>query len=303
MTSSAVDVDLPPSVTRAAGAGNLPVLRVATASAAAEVYLHGAHVAAWAPAGEEPVIWLSHRAHFAPGKAIRGGIPVCFPWFGAGREPGLAPPAHGFARLATWRLIDADDDDGVVTLTLRLTAADVVDIGAAKAWPHEFEATYTVRIGSELSLALSVRNTGTAEFSYEEALHTYFAVSDIRATRVRGLEGAQYLDTVQGAAPGPVIQTGAVTFNTETDRIYSSTGTATLDDASGKRSITAKKENSAQTVVWNPWNDKSAAMSDFGDDEWQGMVCIEAVNANDEAISLAPGASHTMAATYTVSRD
>lgn len=300
MTSPHLAVELPESVTLATGEGGLDLLRVATTRATAEVYLHGAHVSAWTPAGEQPVLWVSSHSTFAPGQAIRGGIPVCFPWFGAGRSPGLAP-AHGFARLVTWRLVAAHDDDGEVTLVLRLTSADVVDLAAAAAWPHDFEATVTVRIGGELGVSLQVRNTGEQEISYEEALHTYLSVADVRTTRVLGLDGARYLDKAATDGPTVVTQDGDLTFSAETDRVYSSAGTAVVDDGSSGRRIGAAKEGSAHTVVWNPWVAKAAAMPDFGDDEWPGMVCLEAANALDEAIVLAPGQSHTLAVTYTVS--
>lgn len=293
--------DLPDSVTLTTGEGDLPVLRVATPAATAELYLNGAHVTAWTPAGERPVLWMSNHSEFAPGSAIRGGIPVCFPWFGAGREPGLAPPAHGFARLAGWRLVGAEDRDDVVTLTLQLATADVAGLEPAAAWPHDFEATYTVRVGRELHVDLTVRNTGDSAFSYEEALHTYFAVADARTTRVLGLDGAAYLDKAPGAGPDLVTQHGAVTFEAETDRVYRSTATALVDDAAGGRVVGVAKEGSAHTVVWNPWIDKAAAMADYGDDEWPGMVCVETANVLDEAITLAPGSQRTMAVTYTVS--
>lgn len=297
MTSPLVTADLPDSVTLAAGEGGLDLLRVATPLATAEVYLHGAHVSAWTPAGEQPVLWMSNHSDFAPGKAIRGGVPICFPWFGAGREPGLTPP-HGFARIVPWRLVEAREEDDVVTLTLRLTSADVADLEAAAPWPHDFETTYTVRIGRELGLALTVRNSGEEDFSYEQALHTYLDVADVRTTRVLGLDGAEYLDKTPGGGPGRT-QQGEITFTGETDRVYAATGTAVVDD--GRRRIGAAKEGSAHTVVWNPWAGKAAAMADYGDDEWPGMVCLEAANALEEAVTLSAGQSHTLAVTYTVS--
>lgn len=300
MTST--PADLPESVTLAEGEGGLPVVRVATAVATGEVYLHGAHVTAWTPAGADPVLWVSGSSRFAPGQAIRGGIPICFPWFGAGREPGLAPPAHGFARLAGWRLVGAEERDGEVTLTLRLTDADVTDLPPAAAWPHAFTATYAVTFGPELAVALTVENTGEEEISYEEALHTYLAVSDVRTTTVQGLDGAQYLDKVAGAGPDLVTQQGDVTFSGETDRVYASTGTAVVVDEAAGRRIGVEKEGSASTVVWNPWVDKAAAMPDFGDDEWPAMVCVETANALDDAVVLAAGQRHTMTARCTVTR-
>lgn len=297
MTSALVTADLPDSVTLTTGEGGLDLLRVATPLATAEIYLHGAHVSAWTPAGEQPVLWMSNHSDFAPGMPIRGGVPICFPWFGAGREPGLTP-AHGFARLVPWRLVEAHEEDDALTLTLRLTAADVADLEAATPWPHDFEASYTVRIGRELGLSLTVRNTSTADFSFEQALHTYLDVADARTTRVLGLDGAEYLDKAPGGGPGRT-QEGEVTFTGETDRVYAATGTAVVDD--GRRRIGAAKEGSAHTVVWNPWIAKAAAMADYGDDEWPGMICLEAANALDEAIVLTPGQSHTLAVTYTVS--
>jgi len=298
-----MSIVLPDSVTAAEGEGGLPVLRVATALVTGEVYLHGAHVTAWTPAGAEPVLWVSSSARFAAGEAIRGGVPICFPWFGTGREPGLAPPPHGFARLAPWRLVAAEEHDGgAVTLTLELTDADAADVPAAQDWPHAFTATYAVTFGRELTLALTVENTGEGEISYEEALHTYLAVADARTTTVQGLDGATYLDKAAGGGPELVTQRGDVTFTAETDRVYDSTGTAVVVDESGGRRIGIEKEGSANTVVWNPWVDKAAAMPDYGDDEWPSMVCVETANALDAAIALAPGERHTMTARYAVTR-
>lgn len=298
---STAPADLPESVTLAEGEGGLSVLRVATAVATGEVYLHGAHVTAWTPAGADPVLWVSNASRFTPGEAIRGGVPICFPWFGAGREPGLAPPPHGFARLAPWRLVGAEEHDGAVTLTLELTDADVTDVPAAAAWPHPFTATYAVTFGRELTLALTVENTGAAEISYEEALHTYLAVADARTTTVQGLDGATYLDKAPEGGPELVTQRGDVTFTAETDRVYDSTGTVVVDEPGGRRTGIAK-EGSAHTVVWNPWVDKAASMPDYGDDEWPAMVCVETANALDAAITLAPGERHTMTARYAVTR-
>src|SRR5690606_35955653 len=196
--------------------------------------------------------------------------------------------------------IEAREEGGVALLTLRLASADVADLEAAASWPHDFEATYTVRIGRELRLALTVCNSGKEDFSYELALHTYLDVADVRTTRVLGLGGAEYVDKAPGGGPGRT-QQGDVTFTAETDRVYAATGTAVVDD--GRRRIGAAKEGSAHTVVWNPWARKAAAMADYGDDEWPGMVCLEAANTLDEAVALSPGQSHTLAVTYTVSDD
>lgn len=290
--------DLPPSVTLADGEGGLPVVRVATAVATGEVYLQGAHVTAWQPAGGDPVIWLPDAAQFRHGAAIRGGVPVCFPWFGAGRTPGLAP-AHGFARTTPWRLTRATDDAGTVTLTFALTHDDVAGAPGAEHWPFAFEAEYTVTVGAALTLALTVHNTGEETFSFEEALHTYLAVTDVRTATVDGLDGARYLDKTAPDDAAPVLQSGPVTFSGVTDRVYRRGTSLTVTDP-GARSITVTPGHAADTVVWNPWAEKAAAMADIGDEEWPTMVCVETANVLDDAVTVEAGGSHTMSVTYEV---
>ena len=297
--SESITVDLPTSVTLVEGEGGLPLLRVATPVATGEVYLHGAHVAEFTPAGHDPVIWMSKKSAFVPAEPIRGGVPICFPWFGGGREPGMAP-AHGFARLADWTLVGAEDADGVVTLTLRLTDADVAGLPGAGAWNHRFELSYAVTLGAELGLALTVRNTGEEEYSFEEAFHTYFRVKDVTAVTVEGLDGARYLDKAPGGGADLVTQEGPVTFAAETDRVYHSTAPVTAVDPGSARTITVAKESSANTVLWNPWTAKAAAMADFDDAEWPTMVCVETANTLDNAVTLAAGGTHTMSARIAV---
>ncbi len=302
MATSLIAVDLPSSVTLAEGEGGLPVLEVSSPGVTGQLYLHGAHVTAWTPAGQDPVLWMSKASMFAARKPIRGGVPICWPWFGPGREPGLAP-AHGFARLADFTLVGAEEDAaGAVTLALRLTDSDIAGLPGAEKFTHPFELTYTATFGPELTLALSVRNTGTEEWSYEEALHAYVRVKDITAVSVKGLDGSRYLDKAPGAGKELVTQSGPVTFTNETDRVYHSTGTALVVDPALGRTIAATKENSANTVVWNPWTAKAAAMPDYDDAEWPTMVCVEVANALENAISLAPGTTHTMTARYVVAR-
>lgn len=285
------DVTLPDSVSIADGEGGLPLLRVHAPGGTGEIYLHGAQVTAWAPAGRAPVIWMSGRSVFAPGKAIRGGVPICFPWFGPGRS-GDMTPAHGFARLVDWTLAGAREDGDAVVVTLRLTDRDVAGLPGAERWPHRFEATYEITVGARLGLELSVRNTGAESVSFEEALHTYLSVSDVRGVQVDGLDGATYVDKTSDGAV--VEQEGPVVFTGETDRVYRTTGDVTVRD--GDRTTVVTTTGSASTVVWNPWVAKAAAMKDFGDDEWPTMVCVETANVADDAVVLAPGASHTMRA-------
>ncbi len=252
--------------------------------ATAAAYDHGAHVTSWTPSGLDPVLWMSNRSQLEAGQPIRGGVPICFPWFGMGRE--LAQfPAHGYARISVWEFLDATDSAEGTTATWRLQRVD----------RNSLDVTYTAMFGRELRLSLSVANNGNDSVTFESALHTYLAVDDIRSVTIHGLEGAPFLDKLSGTTRN---QEGALTFEGETDRVYSSQGSVILTDELKRRRIRVERNGSANVVVWNPWVVKSAAMPDFGDDEWPSMVCIEAANVLDDAITLAPGASHTM--TYTL---
>ncbi len=285
--------DLPASVRLETGNGGLPVLRVDGPAARAEIYLHGATVTDWTPRGRDPVLFVSSASRFAVEAPIRGGVPICFPWFGA-RAAHPGSPSHGFARLSDWTLVGALDDGEEVTLRLRLTDHEAV---GASAWPHAFEALYTVVVGSALTLRLAVTNTGGDMLSYEEALHTYLGVRDIRETEVAGLERTAFADSLSGPAlmngePGPV------RFTAETDRVYPGTASATVRDPGAGRSVVIGKDGSATTVVWNPWAGKAARLPDLADDEWKNMLCLEVSNIRDAAVSLAPGESHAMTATF-----
>lgn len=284
-----ISAGLPASVTVVEGGGGLPALAVTTPRCTGEVYLQGAHVTAWQPAGQAPVLWMSEASAFSPGQPLRGGVPVCAPWFGAGRD-GDKAPAHGWFRLVEWQLTAAEDTDGTVRLTFHLDGAAVGHPGIS--------ADYVVGLGDELTLELTISTE--QPLLLEQAVHTYLAVGDIRRAIVQGLDGAAYVDKAPGGVADNT-QDGDVTFTGETDRVYDHTGTATVVDPALGRRITMAKDGSANTVVWNPWVAKSAAMPDFGDDEWPSMMCLEAANALDGAVDLAAGSSHTLRATYTVS--
>ena len=287
-------LELPSSVELGMGEGGLAVVRVFGPAGTAEVYLRGAHVSAWAPAGGTPVIWMSEQSEFAPGIPLRGGVPICFPWF-AGHPTDASAPSHGFARLADWQLVEAREAGDDVVLVFQLTDTEAT---RSSAWPHRFEARYTITVGAELTLSLQVTNRDSETVTFEEALHTYFAVADIRQTTVAGLESAPFIDRLSGAKPA---ESTPVRFEAETDRIYlNTTATTTVTDAATDRAITVSTQGSASTVVWNPWIDKAAAMADFGDDEYTGMVCVETCNIRDNAITLAPGAGHAMTVRYSV---
>lgn len=275
----------------APGPGGLPVAQLSNRHAEAVVCLQGAHVMAYKPTGREPVLWMSRASRFEPGEPIRGGIPVCWPWFGA--HPADAnQPSHGFARRMLWDVRGAtQDDDGVSHLTLALDTAGPY----ASAWPHRFELELRVTVGPELRATLTARNTGKEPFTCSAALHSYFTVSDATRIRVLGLEGCEYIDTV--GEPSRHRQQGPIAISEETDRIYLDTeADCSILDPGLKRRLRVAKRGSRTTVVWNPWIAKSARMPDFGDAEYTGMVCVETTNAEQDARTIEPAREHAIEA-------
>lgn len=273
-----------------AGEGGLPCLQIKTDLAEATIYLHGAHVTHFQPRGHKPVLFMSRSSWFAGEKPIRGGVPICFPWFGP-RTDGQDGPAHGFARLREWEVTQISiAGDGAVDVLLRLPPTDLT----RSLWPADFSLEYRVRVAHDLRMTLSVTNLASEPMTIQEALHTYIAIGDIHRTSLTGLDGVTYLDKMDGAkrkieGPSPI------TFTAETDRVYLDTqSTCVIHDPTLGRKITIAKTGSNATVVWNPWIAKSKAMADFGDEEWPGMLCVETANAADNTLTLAPGASHAI---------
>lgn len=276
------------------GPGGLPFAEIDNALGTAYLCLQGAHVTTWRPKDQdEPVIWLSDHARFAPGKSIRGGVPVCWPWFGPhASEPGF--PAHGFARTLMWTVTGSEAmADGATRITLTLPDSEQT----RAQWPHASRVQLTVTVGASLELALTTHNLGNAPLQLGEALHTYFQISDIGAVRVTGLDGRVHVDKVDGGARKT--QTGAVTFDGEVDRVYLDTeDTCVIEDPGLGRRIVVAKRDSRATVLWTPWRDKADKMGDFGADGWRRMVCVESANALDNIVTLAPGAQHTLWVRY-----
>jgi glucose-6-phosphate 1-epimerase len=260
-----------------------------TPSARAELFLQGAHLARYEMNGK-PVLFLSKRAEFAPGKAIRGGIPVCFPWFGPhADDPRL--PSHGFARTAEWELLESRE--GFAALRLESNEA------THALWPHDFQAIYRIQLLEQgLRLDFRVHNTGTSDFVFETALHTYFAVSDARQVSVEGLDGKTYLDQADGNRRK--LQQGTITFEGETDRLYVDSGGPVRLREGGNTIRIINRDGVRSTVVWNPWTDKARSLKDLGEDQWPGFVCIESGCAADDAVTLEAGESWTLVVEYLV---
>lgn len=277
------------------GPGGLTVARIANGQGEAMVSLSGGHVMTWNPVGEKPVLWLSGFAKFAPGKSIRGGVPVCWPWFGP-HATEAAFPGHGFARTVPWAVVGTETlADGATRLTLELQHSD-----ATRAqWPHPSSVRNVVTVGRTLALDLVTRNLGEAPFVLGEALHTYFAVSDIRQAPIQGLDGCAYWDKAAGGVDGR--QQGPIVIGSEVDRVYLGTpADCTIEDQGWRRRIRIAKQGSHSTVVWNPWTEKAEKMGDFGPDGHLGMVCVESGNALGDVVTLAPGATHTLSVRYSV---
>lgn len=312
-----MSVPLPDGV-RLGTLGELPAVVVDTPACSAQLTLQGAHLVSWQPAGHQPVLFTSERAAFRPGTAIRGGIPLCGPWFGAGRR-GDSSPAHGFYRISPWRLAAADrEDDGTVVLQLELTAADLVDVDAVAKlapgttfWPDEASLRYEVRLGTELAVTLST-SAAADGLDLEEALHSYFVVGDVRQARVTGLDGVRYLDQAAERSPSGALaqatQVGDVTFTAETDRIYQDgRPTAVIDPVLGRRidiepTRASQRGGSGSTIVWNPWEAKAARLADLGDDAWIGMVCVETANVGDAGVVIPPDSTRSIGARIRVTR-
>jgi dihydroxy-acid dehydratase len=283
------------------GAGGLTYADIDNHGGRATICLQGAHLVSFRPKSQrEPVVWVSEDARFAPGKSIRGGMPVCWPWFGAHPvEPTF--PAHGFARTVPWEVVHTRRrNDARTEITLAL-----VDSDATRAqWPHATRLTLTLIVGEKLEARLATTNLGDVPFEIGEALHTYFQISDIGAVEVTGLEGCDYYDKVDGMKRRR--QSGPVRFTGEVDRVYvGTTADCVIIDPGFKRRIRIAKSGSRATVVWTPWQEKAEKMGDMGRGRagqggWREMVCVESANALDEVVSVAPGETHTLAVVYSV---
>ena len=273
--------------------------RVRTAEAELLVAQQGAQILSYQRDGEPPLIWLSDQAAYRQGQAIRGGVPVCWPWFGDLRrnppevqgmhQGGPICPAHGLVRDSDWELLNIDSDGPAVHLSF------VFDTRAEPlpGWPHPAELRLDIHLDECLQLALATANHGDAPLALSQALHSYFAVSDIRQVQVEGLEGCGYIETLEDWQQHK--QSGNVAFSGETDRIYLGTPDrmSILDPGWGRR-IDLQVSGSKSAVVWNPWIDKAKRLSQFADDAWQRMLCIETARVMDDFLVLKPGESHSM---------
>lgn len=282
------------------GKGGLPFIKVENEYASALISIYGAQVLSYKlklkDGGNNELLFVSESAYFEEGKAIKGGIPICWPWFG--RDPeNLGRQMHGFARNMLWQLEDtsstsADDTKIVLSLT---ESKD-----SYKLWPHDFKVILTITIGKSLHLSLQTVNTGKEAITITQALHTYFSIADIQQVQLEGLDGVQYLDMVNGANKTEV-QLDGVNVNQEVDRIYTDAPNyATLIDTKSQREVTIKTSGSKTTVVWNPWIDISKSSGDLNDDAYQRFICVETANAAEDVVVIEPNESFKIEAEYTL---
>jgi len=271
-------------------ANGLTRVHVATKAATATVYIQGAHLTAWQPAGFEPAILLSHKSDFAPGKPIRGGVPIAFPWFATDRKQdridGHPGPSHGFARIQDWKLESVAPVNDTMHLTFTLGPTEM---SRAMGYAH-FATKLEFSIGHELTMAMTVTNTGAKAMSYEQAFHTYYEVADIHEVSVDGLEPTSFIDKTDAMKVKPA-EHEPIRFTKTLDRMYNHTAAdITIHDVAGRRKILLHKTGSDTTVVWNPFG----PLPDLGEWDWHSMCAVETVNAGDDAITLAPGESKVM---------
>ena len=278
------------------GPGGLAIAEIGNLHASATVFLQGAHLASWTPRRQQPVIWLSPLAQFKPGKPIRGGVPVCWPWFAAHpSDPGF--PFHGPARSSRWEVAEtAKLDDGSTLLALRLPPSTV---GLAAVWPHRTPLEIRFTVGTTLQIELVTRNEGTEPVVVGQALHTYFRVGDVREIAIHGFDGLPYIDKLDGGQRKQ--QQGALAVEGEVDRIFLDTGgECQIEDPALGRRIHIAKQGSHSTVVWNPGADKAAAIPDMGAGSHVEMVCVETANADADQVVIAPGETHQLSVLYRV---
>lgn len=261
----------------------------------ATIDLLGAQILSWQPAQQSAdLIWTPEHGSPQANKPWRGGIPICWPWFGPHPSLPMAP-AHGLARNQIWEPLHASaDHHGAVQLGFRLHQSPNPGI-----WPYDAVLDYTVDFGATLKLGLSTHNIGEEAFNVSEALHTYFQVADIEEIVVSGLEGVHYVDKLNDDIT--LQQNGDIRFQAETDRVYqNATGPILIHDLKWGRTIRVDHSHAASAIVWNPWQAKAERLGDLGTNGWRHMICVESGNALDRAKTVLPGQTHTLSVRYSV---
>jgi len=261
---------------------NFPYLDVSNCNASVKVAQNGAQIFGFDRVGEAPVLWVSPSATYEMGRPLRGGMPVCWPWFGV-HPTDASMPRHGFVRVMPWELEDfAETSKGVTASSFKLRDTEET----RKMWPHRFELTMGVEVSKALKVKLVTKNMDEKPFDISQAISAYFFIGDIEGVEVEGLEGHEYVDKVSGESK---VQNGPVVITGETERIYRHSGSCSLVDKRIGRKIHMDKQGSESTVVWNPWKEKARQIPDLPDDGFRNMVCVEAASGLHEKIVCGPG--------------
>ncbi|KTC00464.1 D-hexose-6-phosphate mutarotase [Pseudomonas syringae] len=259
----------------------------------------GAHILSYQVAGQPPLVWLNEEAAFKKGKAIRAGMPICWPWFGslernpqsvqAMRDSSEPAKAHGEVRALDWQLLGIGADGDALLVEFVLPEAE----GHLLGWPHNVALKLSIRLDHALNVSLVSYNCGAEPITFSQALHTYFAVSDVRQVSIEGLDGLRYIETLANWEERE--QTGDLTFTGETDRIYQDTlGVLSIIDPEWQRRIHIRSAGSKSAILWNPWIEKTGTFTDMAADGWQRMVCVETANVLDDVVTLAPDQMHVL---------
>ncbi|MEA3640148.1 MAG: D-hexose-6-phosphate mutarotase [Lamprobacter sp.] len=276
------------------GSGGLPLIRIENAYASASISAQGGQVLSYCPVTtDNDLLFVSSQAAFQPDKAIKGGIPVCWPWFGPDPEQ-RGRPDHGFVRNRGWRLLATE---ACVDGSTKVLLGTHDDDRSQALWPHPFSLELVVRVGETLDLVLITHNSGSAPILVTQALHAYFSVGDVRQAQVLGLAGYDYIDKVADGTRAT--QSGPINIDGPVNRIYlDTTDTLIIDDPSLGRQVAIEREGSRSAVVWNPWIEQSRAMGDFGDDEYLRMICVETTNAAEDAVTIGAGEHYQLSSSY-----
>jgi D-hexose-6-phosphate mutarotase len=292
----------PGSIETHTNQAGLEFLKLTGPFGSAEFCTQGAHLMHFTPSGGTPMLFVSAKTLLSPGKAIRGGIPVIFPWFGP-RAGHPEAPMHGLVRTRPWQVTEVTvpqkpgaESPGSTPAVVRFECQS--DADTLVLWPHEFRLELVFELGTSLHITWRVHNTGSAPFNFEQALHPYFPVKDVHSATVSGLQNATYIDKTDQMTiktqTEPVVR-----FSGETDRLFLDTAdTLTLDDPASNQRLLIQKTGSNSSVVWNPWIAKAAALADLGDEEWREFVCVEQVNAAKNSVQLPPEKTHAMTAVF-----
>jgi len=272
------------SVTTKKHANGLDYVEVNTALCQARIFLQGAQIDYFQPVGKPPLLWVSSADDYQPGNGIRGGVPVCWPWFGMSSEANF--PQHGFARTRIWALESVEMRNQLVDLRFSLKISEQDKI----YWPHNTQVSVLFTLGDTLSITLVNTNLGDETVTLTQALHSYFPIEDICQLKASGFSGSKYIEFAEGPYPQT---TDEVRFDRETDRVYTDLGPVQLLHTP-QGIIEVSRENSQSAVLWNPWIEKSQRLGRFNPEDYLTMVCLEAANVLEDKVVLAPGESHSL---------